>query len=141
MKLKFKKLTEKAKSPNFAHSTDAGMDLYTTKKIILKPNEKIVASTGIAMQIPEKHVGLIWDKSGVAIKRGIKILGGVVDSGYRGEILVGLINLSNKEQIFEEGDKITQILIQKIEQPEIIETDTLEETDRGKKGFGSTGKN
>ncbi len=141
MKLKIKKLNKNAKMPNFAHKTDAGMDLYTTEKIILKPNQKTAAPTGIAMQIPEGYVGLVWDKSGIGIMRGVKTLGGVIDAGYRGEVLVGLINLSDEKQIFKAGDKVAQILIQKIEEPEIKEVTELEKADRGEKGFGSTGKN
>ncbi len=139
MKLKIKKLKDIAKIPNFAHKTDAGMDLYTTEKIELKPGEKIAIPTGIAMEIPQGHVGLIWDKSGLSIKKGLKVLGGVIDSGYRGEILVGMINLSNETYTFEVGDKITQILIQRIEQFEIEEVEELSKADRGVKGFGSTG--
>ena len=141
MKLKIKKIKKNAVLPNFAHPTDAGMDLYTTEEITLRPGEKIAAPTGIAMQIPKGYVGLIWDKSGIGIVRGIKTLGGVIDSGYRGEILIGLINLSENKQTFKEGDKIAQIIIQKIKQPIIKEVEILDEADRGKRGFGSTGKN
>ena len=96
--------------------------------------------TGIAAQIPEGYVGLVWDKSGIAIKEGIKTLGGVIDSGYRGEILVGMINLGDKDYVFETGHKLAQLLIQKVEHIEVVEVRELSETPRGKGGFGSTGK-
>ncbi len=140
MILKVKKLNENAKIPIFAHQTDAGMDLFSIEKKVIKFGQTVSVSTGIAMEIPKGYVGLIWDKSGLALKVGIKTMAGVVDSGYRGEIKVIMTNLSNKEYTFEAGDKIAQMLIQKVQQPEIIEVDFLEEADRGENGFGSTGK-
>lgn len=102
--------------------------------------ERFAVRTGISLEIPEGYVGLIWDKSGIAIKEGIKTLGGVIDAGYRGEILIGVINLGNKDYVFDVGHKVAQILIQKIENFEIIESQELSDTSRGQSGFGSTGK-
>jgi dUTP pyrophosphatase len=140
MQLPIKKLHPDAKLPAFAHDTDAGMDVYTTKDIELQPGELVAIPTGIAFVIPVGHVGLIWDKSGVAIKRGLKTLGGVVDAGYRGEVFVGIVNTGTVTQSFSAGGKVAQMLIQKIEQPEIIEVDDLDDTARGDGAFGSTGK-
>jgi len=140
MKLPIKKLHPEAKIPSFAHATDAGMDLHTTIDVTIEPGTLFAIPTGIAFAIPTGHVGLIWDKSGVAIKRGLKTMGGVVDAGYRGEVFVGLFNTTNEIQSFVVGEKVAQMVIQKIEQPEINEVEDLDETDRGEGAFGSTGK-
>ncbi len=140
MQIKFKKLNENAVSPNYAHSFDAGMDLFCLEKVSISPNERVQISTGISMEIPEGFVGLIWDKSGISHKGGLKTLGGVVDSQYRGEIKIGIINLSNEVFEFEAGQKVAQMLIQKVEQVDLIESKELSNTERGEGGFGSTGK-
>ena len=92
------------------------------------------------MEIPLGYVGLMWDKSGVVTKYGIKTIGGVIDAGYRGEVGVGMLNTSNVPYTFEAGHKVTQILIQKVESVEVVEVDELSDTSRGTGGFGSTGK-
>jgi len=92
------------------------------------------------MAIPVGNVGLIWDKSGLSRKQGLKVLGGVIDSGYRGEIVITLINLGNKKYEIKKGDKIAQMLIQPVHSVEIVEVDSLDDTARGEKGFGSSGK-
>lgn len=140
MKIKLQKLHPSAKLPAYAHPGDAGMDLFAVEATVLAPGEIKAVKTGVAMAIPEGYVGLIWDKSGIAIKEGLKTMGGVIDSGYRGEVMVGMLNTSKKSYTFEAGHKVAQMLIQKIESPELVEADSLEETKRGKGGFGSTGK-
>ena len=140
MQIQIKKLHPKAKLPNFAHATDAGMDLCTVEDFTLEPRERKSVPTGIAMAVPAGYVALIWDKSGIAHKRGIKSLGGVVDAGYTGEIFAGMVNTGSEPQSFAVGDKIAQLLIQKVEHPEIIEVDELDDTARGEGRFGSTGK-
>ncbi|PIW97244.1 dUTP diphosphatase [Candidatus Kaiserbacteria bacterium CG_4_8_14_3_um_filter_38_9] len=140
MKLLIKKINPLAITPQYAHHTDAAMDLYTTKRVTLLPGEHISVPTGIAVQIPDGYVGLIWDKSGLSHKAGLKTLGGVIDAGYRGEILVGILNTSDKTYIFEVGQKIAQMLIQKVEYPEIVEVAELDNTERGDGAFGSTGE-
>ncbi|MDD5547672.1 MAG: dUTP diphosphatase [Candidatus Pacebacteria bacterium] len=139
MKIKIKKLHPDAKVPKFAKKSDAGMDLFSLNEHIIQPDQIVLINTGIAMEIPEGHVGLIWDKSGLSTKAGVKTLAGVIDAGYRGDVTVCLINLSKEECHIEKGVKVAQILIQKIEQPEIEEAEELSETDRGAGGFGSTG--
>lgn len=139
MKIQIKKLHPDTKIPKFALEGDAGMDLYSVEDIILKPGERISCPTGIAIKIPQGYVGLIWDKGGPSHKFGIKTLGGVFDSNYTGEYLIGLVNLSQEDYKIEKGQKIAQVLIQKIEIPEIEEIDELEETNRGDGAFGSTG--
>jgi len=139
MKIKIKKINSEARVPIFAMEGDAGMDLYSTNDLNILPAEIVICETGIAMAIPSGYVGLIWDKSGIAFKGGIKTMGGVIDSSYRGEIKIILKNLSNHEYIIKKGDKIAQILIQKIEVPIIEEVTELDNTKRGQEGFGSTG--
>ena len=140
MKLEIKLLNDKAKIPNYAHKGDAGFDLFSISKVLVKKNSRAEVKTGIAMKIPKGCVGLIWDKSGLAIKFGIKTLGGVIDSGYRGEVIVGVYNTSNEDYVFEEGHKVAQMLIQKVENPQIKIVKELDSTSRGEGGFGSTGK-
>lgn len=139
MKMQVKKLCEVAKVPAYVHATDAGMDLFSVETIVILPQDRVQVHTGIAVAIPDGYVGLIWDKSGVSHNGGLKVMGGVIDAGYRGEILVGMVNLSDAPYTINVGDKITQMLIQKVEQPEIVEVETLTLGDRGAKGFGSTG--
>ena len=140
MKLKVLKLDPNAKLPAYAHLGDAGMDFFALERTIIKPGEYIAVKTGISIEIPKGYVGLFWDKSGLSIKNGLKLLGGVIDSGYRGEILIGITNLGKSEYVFEAGHKVAQMLIQKVESLEIVEVDKLADTSRGNKGFGSTGK-
>lgn len=139
MILPIKKLTPDAKIPERAHATDAGLDLFTLTEVVLEKGGTSVLSTGIAMAIPEGYVGLIWDKSGLAAKNGITCLGGVIDSEYRGEIMVTLANLGADTYTITKHQKIAQLLIQKIELPKLEEVETLDDTTRGEKGFGSTG--
>ena len=140
MDLKIKKLNENAKIPSFAHHNDAGMDLFCSEGITIEKDQRVQISTGIALELPDGYVGLVWDKSGLSHNFGLKIVGGVIDAGYRGEIKIGIINLGDSPHTFNTGDKITQLLIQRVEHPEIVEVEELGEADRGDKGFGSTGK-
>jgi dUTP pyrophosphatase len=140
MKIRIKKMHPDARIPAYAHKGDAGMDLYTVEPFELEPGERKSVPLGLSIEIPEGHVGLIWDKSGLSHKYGIKNFGGVIDSGYRGEVHAGIMNLSDKFFSFEKGHKIAQLLIQKIENIEFEETDELSDTDRGQNGFGSSGK-
>ncbi|MFA7308812.1 MAG: dUTP diphosphatase [Patescibacteria group bacterium] len=140
MKLLIKKLHPDATIPSFAYTHDAGMDLYATEAVTLSPSEKKIIPTGISVALPEGYVLLIWDKSGIGIKHGIKTLGGVIDAGFRGEIMIGMVNLSSEPYTFEKGHKVAQAVIQKIEQPEIEIVEELPESDRGEGIFGSSGK-
>ena len=132
MKLKIKKIHPEAKLPEYANSGDAGMDLFALEKVIVKPGEIKRIRSGIAMELP--------DKSGMSINHGMKVLAGVIDSGYRGEIIMGVVNLSKESYAFEKGHKVMQMLIQPIEIMEIVEADELSNSQRGEGGFGSTGK-
>jgi dUTP pyrophosphatase len=138
--LKIQRLQPEAVVPSYANPGDAGMDLCTTERVVLKPGKMGVASTGIALELPRGTVGLIWDKSGLATKQGLKVLGGVIDAGYRGEVMVGLINLGPKTVTLETGHKVAQLLVQSIQRPRVAMVAKLSSTVRGAKGFGSSGK-
>lgn len=139
MKLKFKKLFDNAHVPTRANHDDAGIDLYSHGEHKVESNQTKIINTGISLEIPHGHVGLIWDKSSIGSK-GIKTLGGVIDAGYRGEIKILIHNLSKENYIFRDRQKVAQILIQKIELLELEETENLSDSLRGEKGFGSSGK-
>lgn len=139
MKLNIKKLYPEAILPARAHHDDAGLDLYTAETLTLEPGQRKTVKTGIALAIPTGYVGLIWDKSSIPHKWGVKTMGGVIDASYRGEVGVIMINLSKEAYIVEKGAKISQLLIQKVELPEVCEVTELDDTIRGEGGFGSTG--
>ena len=139
MDLKVKRIHPEAKLPAYGHPGDAGMDLFSVAEKDLVPGEAWAVPTGVQMAIPRGHVGLIWDKSGISLK-GVHRLAGVVDSGYRGEVRVVLMNLSREVFAVKEGMKIAQMLIQPVDAVEVIEVECLNETSRGEGGFGSTGE-
>jgi dUTP pyrophosphatase len=139
MKLDVRKLVSEAKLPSRAHADDAGLDLYSVEDCVLAPGERRAVRTGIAMAIPTGYVGLIWDKSGLATKAGLKAMGGVIDAAYRGEVQVIVVNLSQESYRVEKGSKISQILIQEVELADVCEVTELSDTIRGEEGFGSTG--
>ncbi len=140
MELKVKKLSPDATLPSYSHPGDAGMNMYANETVTIQPGEAVKIKSGIAMEIPEGYVGLMWDRSGLSTNHKIKSLGGVIDSGYRGESLYGLINLGTEPYTVEKGHKVIQMLIQKVETVQIVEVETLSDTSRGENGFGSTGK-
>ncbi len=134
-----KKLHQDATIPNFAHESDAGADLCAVEDVTIAAGTQTTIATGIAMQVADGYVGLVWDKSGISAKRRLKVMGGVIDAGYRGEILVTLANLGDTEQSFKKGEKIAQLLIQPVLRPRMLEVNELDDTTRGSGGFGSTG--
>lgn len=140
MKIKIKKLHKDAKLPTHGHPNDAGMDFYTIEDVYFPAFGQVQVNTGIAIEIPEGHVGLIWDKSSISFKHGLKVMGGVIDSSYRGEIVMSMKNLSDKDFTLEQGHKVAQMIIQKFEYCDIVEVDKLSETVRGEGREGSTGK-
>jgi dUTP pyrophosphatase len=139
MKLYIKKCKENARIPTRAHHDDAGIDLYACGDHTIEKGQTLLIPVGVAMEIEFGHVGLIWDKSSIG-KKSIKTLGGVIDAGYRGEIGVMIHNLSDTAYTFEHGHKVAQMLIQKVEFPDIEEVTELSDSLRGEGGFGSTGK-
>jgi len=140
VKIKIKKLFEDAIVPSYAHEGDAGMDVYSRENYILKAGEKHRFSTGISSEIPDGIVALIWDKSGLAAENGLTVLAGVIDSGYRGEWMVVLLNSSREDYRIKKGDKIAQALIQSVYRVEVEVAGELSSTKRGAGGFGSTGR-
>jgi dUTP pyrophosphatase len=140
MKIKMKKLEEDAKLFTYAHEGDAGLDIYSYEDKTMKAGTREMISTKIALALEKGYVGLVWDKSGMAAKHGIKTMAGVIDSGYRGEVQIVLLNTTNEDYKITKGDKIAQLLIQPIINAEIEEVQNLDDTTRGEGGFGSTGK-
>jgi len=138
--LKFKIIKKEGKIPSYAHKEDAGFDLFSTVKVIIKKGKIQTIPLGIASEIPEEWFVSFRDKSGLAAKYGIHVLAGVVDSGYRGEWLVVLVNLGDKDYRIEKGDKIAQGILQMVPKPKIIRVNALDSSERGSGGFGSTGK-
>lgn len=142
-KVNVKKLNENAVLPKYGSAFAAGADLYGANEdtITINPNETVMIGTGIAMEIPEGYAGLVYARSGLASKRGLAPANkvGVVDSDYRGEIIVALHNHSDKVQTVEAHERIAQLVIAPVMQVEFNETESLDDTERGEGGFGSTG--
>lgn len=141
MIVKVKKLSEEAKLPVQALPGDVGFDLFANEEVVLKPGERKLVSTGIKIALPEGYEAQIRPKSGLAINHGVTVLNtpGTIDAGYRGEIKVILINLGNEEFRIEKGQKIAQMVFNKVEIPRLEEAEELDKTARNEQGFGSTG--
>ncbi len=141
MRVLFKKLTDKAVKPTYGTQYSAGADLYSVETRQIASGETAVIKTGISVQIPNGYVGLIYARSGLATKRGLAPANkvGVIDSDYRGEIMVALYNQSNTVQTVEEGERIAQMVIAPYLACDYQEVESLEDTERGSGGFGSTG--
>jgi len=139
MKVKIKKLSPEAVLPSYALEGDAGLDIYALEDSEVSPGARAMIPTGVAIEIPKGYVALVWDKGGIAYKNGIKTMAGVCDSNYRGEYKIIILNTSKEIFKVKKGNKIAQILIQKVEQAEIEEVKDLSDTERGSGGFGSTG--
>jgi dUTP pyrophosphatase len=138
--VKVKRLRDDAHIPKYIRPGDAAFDLYSTEDWVLQPNEQHVFFIGVAMAIPDGHVGLIWDRSSMGVKYGIKVLGGVIDHTYRGDIGVCLVNVTKIPHEVKKGDRIAQMLIQQVFTAEILEVENLDETARGEGRFGSSGR-
>lgn len=134
-----KKIVSEAKIPSYAHPGDAGLDLYSVVDCVVLAGETKMVSTGISMAIPEGHVGLIWSRSGLAVRNSVISIAGVIDSGYRGEVTVVLKNLGTTDFAVTKHMRIAQMLIQPVCTAEIVETEILTETPRSNGAFGSTG--
>ena len=142
MKLLIRRLDPDLPLPAYALTGDAGMDLVAAEDVTLKPGERAAIPTGIAVAIPEGYAGFVQARSGRSLKEGLGVANapGLIDSGYRGEIKVIAINLNLAELIdVRRGEKIAQIVFQKIERAEVEIVDELPTSERGEGGFGSTG--
>lgn len=125
--------------PTKANSSDAGWDLYSTVDIVIPSKQRNTVKTGIALEIPENMAGLIWPRSGLSVKKGIDVLAGVIDSGYRGEIMVCLYNTSDENVSINRGDRIAQIIFQEVPCVMMLHQEGLGSSQRGDNGFGSSG--
>jgi len=144
MQIKIKKLDESAQTPQQSKQWDAGYDLYSIESGHLLPKQRALIRTGISIAIPPGYYGRIAPRSGLAVKSGIDVLAGVIDSTYRGEVKVALINLCDGDAecvySYKVGDRIAQLIIEKCHDVEWQVTDSLEQTNRSAGGFGSTGQ-
>jgi len=142
MRLAIKRLDSDLPLPRYAHTGDAGLDLFAAEDVVLQPFERALIPTGVAVAIPEGYAGFVQPRSGLAIKQGLSLVNtpGLIDSHYRGEIKVIAINLDSATPIaVTRGDKIAQLVLQPIASAELVEVAELDETARGEGGFGSTG--
>ena len=139
MSLKIKKLDENAIIPTRGSPNAAGLDLYSNESLYFAPGDRVFVRTGIAIQLHHHTYGRVAPRSGLALKHGIDVLAGVIDSDYRGEVGVMLINCGHHYCYIEKGDRIAQLIVEKIELPNVIEVEELDETERSEGGYGSTG--
>ena len=141
MTLRIKKVHPDAVLPSYAHPSDAGMDVRSVDELTLAPGKRALVHTGLVMLLPPQYEAQVRPRSGLALKNGITVLNapGTIDSGYRGEVGVILINHGDADFTIAKGDKIAQIVIAPVTQPEVAEVSEVDETDRGAGGFGSTG--
>ena len=141
--LRVRRLDPAARLPARAHDDDAGYDLYAVEPATIAPGARATLRTGIAIELPAGHAGLVLPRSGLAARHGIAIVNapGLIDPGYRGELKVLLLN-TDRTAAFQiaPGDRIAQLVIVRHEAPELVEVDSLDETVRGDGGFGSTGR-
>jgi dUTP pyrophosphatase len=126
--------------PGYGSEEAAGADLRSSVALEILPGERAAVPTALRLQIPAGHVGLVWPRSGLAVRHGIDTLAGVIDSDYRGEVRVVLVNHGQAVFPVAAGDRIAQLLIQRVERAAFVETAVLADTDRGGGGFGSTGR-
>ena len=145
MKIKVKKLNENAILPTYGSASAAGADLYNLPgaDVVIPAHETVMIHTGLAMEIPEGYAGFLFARSGIASKRGLAPANkvGVIDSDYRGEIMVALHNHGKSPRTVNPGDRIAQFVLAPVLTADFAETDSLEDTARGAGGFGSTGVN
>jgi dUTP pyrophosphatase len=126
--------------PEYSSDGAAGADLRAREAVVLSPGARAAVATGLHVEIPAGHVGLVWPRSGLAVRHGIDTLAGVIDSDYRGEVKVVLVNHGDAAFRIEPGDRIGQLLVQRVERAAFLRAPALAETSRGEGGFGSTGR-
>ncbi len=140
--LKIVRVRENVPVPKYALPGDAGFDLFVGEKVTLAPMQRAAINTGYKLEIPKGCVGIIYEKSGLSFKHGIITYGNVIDSGYRGEVRVGVMNLGSESYTFEPGHKVAQMIIHEYEEVKFkeVKDGELSSSERGARGFGSTGK-
>lgn len=126
--------------PEYASAGAAGADLRASEAVEIGPGQRAAVPTAVRLQIPPGHVGLVWPRSGLAVRHGIDTLAGVIDSDYRGEVRVVLVNHGDEPFRVERGDRVAQLLVQAVERATFVAAASIDETDRGRGGFGSTGR-
>jgi dUTP pyrophosphatase len=126
--------------PEYASAGAAGADLRASEAVTILPGARAAVPTGVRLQIPPGHVGLVWPRSGLAVRHGIDTLAGVIDSDYRGEVRVVLVNHGEEAFRVLPGDRIAQLLVQRVERAAFVAAPAIDETERGGGGFGSTGR-
>lgn len=141
VKLRIKRVHAKALIPRYANPGDAGMDLHSVEDKIIKPGERALVATGLKVEVPEGFEMQIRPRSGLALKKGISLVNspGTVDSGYRGEIGIIMINHGSEDFEIKQGDRIAQAVLTRFESAELEESEDLSETKRGEGGYGSSG--
>ncbi|MGH2682732.1 MAG: dUTP diphosphatase [Actinomycetota bacterium] len=143
MRLEFKRLDRAVDLPSYAKEGDAGLDLRSNEDVTVKPGDRALVPTGLAVAIPPGHAGLVLPRSGLASGRGLTLANapGLIDAGYRGEIIVAVVNLDREDAVeIRRGDRIAQLLVVPFAQVEPVEVPELPGSDRGGGGFGSTGR-
>jgi dUTP pyrophosphatase len=138
-RLHFKRLHTDAKLPARGSEGAAGLDLYAVERVTLEPGARAAVRTGLAVAIPRGYYGRVAPRSGLALRHGIDVLAGVIDSDYRGEILCALVNHGREPFQIETGARVAQLVVEAIATPDPVWAEDLEQTDRGAGGFGSTG--
>jgi dUTP pyrophosphatase len=126
--------------PEYASAGAAGADLRASEAVEIAPGGRAAVPTGVRLQIPPGHVGLVWPRSGLAVRHGIDTLAGVIDSDYRGEVRVVLVNHGHEPFHIAPGDRVAQLLVQRVERAAFTAAPQIDATDRGRGGFGSTGR-
>jgi len=126
--------------PEYASAGAAGADLRASDAALIPPGGRAAVPTALRLQIPPGHVGLVWPRSGLAVRHGIDTLAGVIDSDYRGEVRVVLVNHGTESFTVERGDRVAQLLVQPVERAAFVAAPSVDETGRGGGGFGSTGR-
>jgi dUTP pyrophosphatase len=126
--------------PEYSTPGAAGADLRASETVDIAPGARAAVPTALRLQIPPGHVGLVWPRSGLAVRHGIDTLAGVIDSDYRGEVRVVLVNHGDEPFRIERGDRIAQLLVQRVERAAFAAVAAVDETDRGEGGFGSSGR-
>ena len=141
MRIAVRRLDAALPWPAYAREADAGLDLHAAEAVTLAPGERALVPTGIAVAIPRGYAGFVLPRSGLALRHGVTVLNapGLIDAGYRGEIKVLLVNHDTRAQTFARGERIAQLVIQRVERADLTEVSELPPSERGPGGFGSTG--
>jgi dUTP pyrophosphatase len=142
IRIELRRLDPDLPLPAYAHDGDAGLDLYAAETVTLAPGARAAVGTGIAVALPVGHAGFVVPRSGLALRHGVSLVNtpGLIDAGYRGEIRVVLVNHDPERSVtLARGDRIAQLVIQRVEIVQLVEVESLPESPRGAGGFGSTG--